>query len=57
MDTRMVTLIPQCSTGGQISCDAAIYHIPIEHWRSARASASSSYIDDAEGGMRRVMRV
>ncbi len=27
--------IPQCSTGGQISCDTVIYHSAMEHWRSA----------------------
>ncbi len=32
--------VVQCSTGGQIYCDAVIYHSPEKNWCSARNSAS-----------------
>ncbi len=33
-----VIQIPQCSTGGQMSCDIMIYHSPVKHGRSERVS-------------------
>ncbi len=40
INASWVIQIPKWSKSGHISCDTVIYHSPVEHWRSARISAS-----------------
>ncbi len=45
-----VIYIIECSTVGHRTCDTAIYHSPMEHWRSAIVSSSGPLRETVASG-------